>query len=67
MKQARVKDILKAYKDGEIRGVKEYLTSNEIQVDPSTWSNKILTLITNNSEISASYEIELVLHKFNIE
>ena len=67
MKQPRVKDILKAYKAGEIQAVKKYLTDEQMQVDPSTWSNKILTLITNNSEISASYEIELLLHKFNIE
>lgn len=64
MKEPRVKDIIECYKTGNIIKVYEYLTQENMFVDPSTWAGKIKQLIENKQYISVKQEIELIGYKF---
>lgn len=62
----RVKEVLTAYADGGILGVKEYYNQDNMSIDPSTWSGEINKLITNNNLVYASAQIEMLSDKFNL-
>jgi len=64
MKEPRVKDIIKEYKENNITGVYKYLSQDDIIVDSSTWAGKIKKLIENKQIYSAKQLIELVSYKF---
>ena len=61
----RVKEVLKAAKDGGIENIKKYFNQNEMIIDPSTWCGQIKKSIDENHVISVLAEIELIQKKFN--
>ena len=64
MKEPRVKDIIESYKTGNIVKVYEYLSQENMTVDPSTWAGQIKKLIENKQFITAKQMIELIAYKF---
>ena len=66
MKEPRVKDIIKAYNDLNLKGVYEYLTQTDMNIDPSTWAGSVKRLIEEKQFISATQLIELTAYKFKI-
>ncbi|MCK9446486.1 hypothetical protein M0Q50_06405 [bacterium] len=64
MIEPRVKDIIEMYKDGNLLQVYIYLTSEDMIVDPSTWSGNIKKMIENKQYESAKQIIELTAYKF---
>jgi len=64
MKEPRVHDIIKNYKQGNLKQVYEYLTMADMQVDPSTWAGQVKSLIENNEFYSAKILIETTGYKF---
>jgi hypothetical protein len=63
MKEPRVKQIIKNYKEGNIEKVYEYLSQSDMIVDPSTWSGQIKKMIENKQFITAKQTIELIAYK----
>lgn len=66
IKRAKVKEVLESYNEGGIVNVQLYLNQENLIIDPSTWANKIKTLLENNQQLSASAEIELIITEFKI-
>lgn len=64
MKEPRVKEIIEAYKKGNIEYVRDYLTQNDMVVDPSTWAGYVKNLIDNKQYLTAKQTIELTGYKF---
>jgi hypothetical protein len=64
MKEPRVKELIKAYQQGNIIKVKEYLEQDEMIIDPSTWSGYVKKLIDNEHYETAKQTIELTAYKF---
>jgi len=64
MKEPRVKDIVKNYQKGNLKQVYDYLTQEDMIVDPSTWSGQVKRLIEDKQFITAKEMIELTAYKF---
>jgi hypothetical protein len=64
MKEPRVKEIIKIYEKGNIKKVHEYLTQEDMIIDPSTWAGKIKKMIEAEQYNSAKQIIELTAYKF---
>lgn len=64
MKEPRVKDIINAYKQGNVIKVYEYLTQPDMIVDSSTWAGRIKQMIENKQCITVKHMIELTAYKF---
>lgn len=64
MKEPRVRGIIDNYKQGNLKGVYEYLSQPDMIVDPSTWSGKIKQMIEKEEFYSAKILIETTAYKF---
>jgi len=64
MKEPRVRNIIKKYKEGNIEKVYEYLSDSNIAIDPSTWAGQIKKMIENKQYVTAKKTIELISYKF---
>ena len=64
MKEPRVLEIVKNYQKGNIKQVYDYLTQDDMVVDPSTWSGKVKSMIENKQYASVKELIEIVGYKF---
>jgi len=64
MKNPRVKDIILNYQTGNISKVYEYLSREDMIVDPSTWAGNLKATIENKQIETAKQMIELVAYKF---
>jgi hypothetical protein len=64
MKEPKVKGIIKSYQEGNLQQVYEYLTENDMVVDPSTWAGQVKKMIENKQYSTAKQVIELVSYKF---
>lgn len=65
MREPRVRYIIDNYKKGNLKQVYEYLTQPDMQVDPSTWSGQVKSLIEHEEFYSAKILIEITAYKFN--
>jgi len=64
LKEPRVIDIIKKYQKGNIQNVYDYLTQNEMIVDPSTWAGQLKKTIEAKQFQTAKKIIELTAYKF---
>ena len=60
----RVKDIVRAYDELGLDGVKEYFNNENLVIDPYTWSGHIKKSIDDGLSLSVCTEIEIILEKF---
>jgi hypothetical protein len=64
MKEPRVKELVEVYQKGNLVEVYNYLKQEDMNVDPSTWSGRVLQLLEDNNFITAKEVIELTAYKF---
>jgi len=65
MKYTRVRDVIKAYKDGKIPGLAAYFSQDDLIIEKNSWSERIYKLLCNNQPHSVVTEIEFLITKFN--
>lgn len=63
-KSPRVKHIIETYKKENLVGVLEYLTQEDMIVDPSTWAFNLKETIESEQYHTAKQLIEIVMYKF---
>jgi len=66
MKEARVNDLLDAYRSHGMTGVARYLSDEELQIKKNSWVGKMKRLLDSHNWGSMEAEIASLVYMFNL-
>jgi len=66
MKEARVNDLLNAYRSHGMAGVARYLSDEELKIEENSWVGKMKRLLDSQNWGSMEAEIASLINMFNL-